>query len=245
MSISGNSNLKPEDITVVLLAAGHGTRMRPLTNHTPKPLLKVGTRSLIEHHLVRLAAQGFKRIVINIAHMADQFEPALGDGSKYGLDIAYSNESESGALETAGGLVNAMPLIASDPFLTVNADIWTDFDLRELLVKSPLHARLVMVSNPKHNPTGDFELNADGLLCEKISSNNSINNDSTLTYSGIAIYRKSVFKELSAGKQALAPIFRQLIKEKKLEGLKLAGKWQDIGTPERLNDLRLSVRDLT
>ncbi len=236
MKITGNFALKPKNITVVLLAAGYGKRMRPLTEHTPKPLLKIGKHSLIEHHLIRLAKQGFKEIVINIAHLAEQFEPALGDGSNYGVNITYSDESKCGALETAGGLANAIPLINSDPFITVNADIWTDFDFRQLLEQPPQYAKLVMVSNPEHNPTGDFAMNPDEKLQEK-----SDGTSTALTYSGIAIYQKSVFKELPISKQALAPIFRQLIRKKHLDGLKLTGIWHDVGTPARLEEIQRNV----
>jgi len=151
-------SIRAENTTAVLLAAGHGKRMLPLTEQTPKPLLKIGEHALIEHHLFRLADLGFKNIVINIAYLADQISLALGDGSRYGLHIHYSDESASGALETAGGLKNALPLIKSDPFITVNADIWTDFDFTQLLLKSPESARLVMTENPPQHPDGDFVL---------------------------------------------------------------------------------------
>lgn len=239
---------QPENITVVLLAAGRGKRMQPLTDHTPKPLLRVGKYSLIEHHLRRIAQQGFKHVVINIAHLASQIPQALGNGDQYGLSIQYSDESNGGALETAGGLKNAMPLIQSDPFIVINADIWTDFDNRHLL-RSPLeYARLVMVDNPSHHSDGDFVLLDNGLLSDPcIQAREPAETDHKtqtapplprLTFSGIAIYRKRVFDSLSSGKQALAPIFRQLIAEGKLEGLKFSGEWRDIGTPERLEQLR-------
>ncbi len=217
--------------TVVLLAAGHGKRMLPLTKSTPKPLLTVGQHSLIEHHLKRISAQGFKHVVINIAHLAEQFPTALGDGQQYGLRIDYSDESQTGALETAGGLKNALTLIKSDPFITINADIWTDYDFSNLIKQPPQLAKLVMVDNPEHNPEGDFGLSDTGLL------NNTANEK--LTFSGIAIYHKTVFEKLEHGKQALAPIFHRLIDENALQGTKLMGEWQDIGTPERLEELRL------
>lgn len=228
------------ETTVVLLAAGYGKRMRPLTDHTPKPLLKVGQHSLIEHHLFSLANQGFRKVVINIAHLAEQFKPALGGGENYGLSISYSDESASGPLETAGGLVNALPLITSDPFITVNADIWTDYQVKKLL-QSPIEcAKLVMVSNPDHNPDGDFALADNGMLVAKLTRANSTALNA-LTYSGMAIYHKSLFENLPAGKQALAPIFRELIQENRLEGTRLSGTWYDIGTPERLAELQQAV----
>ena len=231
------ANITPEQVTVVLLAAGHGKRMRPLTTHTPKPLLKVGEHTLIEHHLMSISSQGFRNVVINIAHLAAQFEPVLGDGEKYGLHISYSDESDSGALETAGALVKALPLIKSDPFITINADIWTDYKVSQLLQDIPQYAKLVMVVNPEHNPKGDFELSDDGFLIDT-PNESTLKPLSKLTYSGMAIYRKHILANLGQGKQALAPIFRQLIAQRRLTGTKLIGEWRDIGTPERLEELR-------
>lgn len=225
-------NYQPATTTVVLLAAGRGERMRPLTDHTPKPLLKVGSQTLIEHHLYRLARLGFRHVIINIAHLSEQFPAKLGDGSRYGLAIHYSDESGTGALETAGGLHHALPLISSDPFLVVNSDIWTDFDFTAIL--SPLSGlgRLVLVDNPEHNFSGDFVMQRDGYL--SLADNAS---SSKLTFSGIALYRKSMFDSLTNEKQALAPVLRQLIGLRQLQAIKHIGAWLDVGTPERLEQL--------
>lgn len=226
----------PANTTVVLLAAGHGKRMLPLTQDTPKPLLKVGKHTLIEHHLYRLSSLGFRHVVINIAYLAQEFPNTLGDGRRYGLNIDYSDESQSGALETAGGLKKALPLIKSDLFITINADIWTDFDFTQLLNETPDYATLVMVENPAHNRDGDFTLNDHGALEYPDKATNN-----TLTYSGIALYQRTLIEQLDEGKHALAPIFRQLIQQQKLQGIKLTGVWHDIGTPERLQEIRKQV----
>ena len=218
--------------TVVLLAAGHGKRMLPLTETTPKPLLKIGSDTLIEHHLRRLKHQGFEDVVINIAHLAKQIPEHLGSGARYGLRIQYSDESATGPLETAGGLHNALPLINSDPFLCINADIWTDLDFRTLLAELSFTGRLVMVANPAHNPNGDFAIDNREMLTTKESENLT-----KWTYSGVALYKKELFNGLNPGKHALAPIFRQLIAKRQLEGMHYNGVWNDIGTPERLAEL--------
>lgn len=218
--------------TVVLLAAGHGKRMLPLTETTPKPLLKIGSDTLIEHHLRRLKQQGFEDIVINIAHLAKQIPEHLGSGARYGLRIQYSDESSTGPLETAGGLHNALPLISSNPFLCINADIWTDLDFRSLLTELTVAGRLVVVANPCHNPNGDFAIDNSEMLTSKETANQT-----KKTYSGVALYKKELFDGLKPGKHALAPIFRQLIAQYQLEGTHYSGVWNDIGTPERLAEL--------
>lgn len=227
--MNSSIQLSAENTSVVLLAAGFGKRMAPLTEHTPKPLLKVGQRSLIEHHLHRLAQLGFKHVVINIAHLGQRIIDTLGDGFNYGLSIQYSDEISSGPLETAGGIVNALPLIASDPFLVINADIWIDFDFTELLNPLQNDGRLLMVPNPLHNPLGDFALKEDGCL--------SVSGQHKLTFSGVALYAKAMFDQLPEGKAALGPIFKSLIAQDRLEGLEFAGRWEDVGTPERLAQL--------
>jgi len=231
-STKSQKHLTPQTTTVLILSAGHGTRMLPLTKNTPKPLLKIGDHALIEHHLIRLKQLGFHNIVINIAYLGQQIRAALGDGSDYGLSIEYSDEAETGALETAGGIKAALPLIQSNPFIVINADIWTDYDFNQLL--SPLEnmARLVMVQNPSHNPQGDFEISKSGALT------NGVNNRHT--FSGIAIYQKSMFERLERGKQALGPVFRSLIEHNKIEGQIYKGQWKDIGTPERLEKINQS-----
>jgi len=173
--------MKPEEISVVILAAGHGTRMRPLTDNTPKPLLKVRGLSLIEHHLKNLTNEGFREVVINIAYLGDKIVQQLGDGGQFNLNIRYSDESQTGALETAGGLRQALPLIASDPFLVVNADIFTDFSFASALAPLAHNGRLIVVENPPQNPDGDFSI---------------LDSDQTKTFSGIALYNKSIFRNL-------------------------------------------------
>ena len=216
----------------MLLAAGHGKRMLPLTKDLPKPLLKVNGKPLIEYHLLNLAQQGFRNIIINTAYLGQHIVEALGDGSKFGLNIRYSDESESGALETAGGIRHALPLIASDVFLVVNADIWTDYPFQRLLESSAQLPRLVMVTNPSHNLSGDFALNDQNGLLEIPRGEKHSH-----TFSGIALYNKAMFKDLPPGPQALAPIFKQLIKQQKISGELYQGVWHDIGTPERLDEI--------
>ena len=230
----------PLDTTVVILSAGHGTRMLPLTKNTPKPLLKVGDLSLIEHHLVRIKQQGFENIVINIAYLGEQIRNTLGDGSQYSLNINYSDEADTGALETAGGLKAALPLIKSDPFIVVNADIWTDFDFSKLL-KKPLsqQARLVMVPNPPHNPDGDFGIS--NIKNEELFLLNNDKSSKRLTYSGIGLYSKSMFRNIEKGKQALGPILRSFCDQQGIQALVHDGDWKDIGTPERLEEIRQSI----
>ena len=224
-----------EKTTVMLLAAGRGQRMLELTENTPKPLLKVGERSLIEHHLYSLATLGFRNIVINIAYLGEQIKRELGDGSVYGLSIKYSEEND-GALETAGGIRQALPLLTSDPFLVINADIYTDFLNSEKLayLMRPLKksARILMIDNPSHNQGGDFSIDEHGLAQQK-----SPDNAQSLTFSGIAIYHKSLFLNMKSGKKALAPVFHSLIKAQQLEADYYAGRWTDVGTPERLAEL--------
>ena len=224
----------PSQTTVMILAAGQGKRMLPLTQKTPKPLLKVGKYALIEHHLRRLKELGFQHIAINIAYLASQIQRLLGDGQKYGLTIEYSDESSTGALETAGGICQALPLIKSDPFMVINADIWTDFDFSKLL-KMPLNnsGRLVLVPNPTHNPNGDFTLTDT----QQIGLIDASSTDNNATFSGIALYKKILFSELPHDHLALAPVLRKAITENKLQGILYHGDWQDIGTPERLHQI--------
>lgn len=227
MNATENTAFRAADTTVMILAAGHGKRMLPLTEHTPKPLLKAGNKSLLEHHLEKLSHCGFRDIVINVAYLGEQIIESIADGQKFGLRIRYSDERESGALETAGGIVQALPLIKSDPFLVLNGDIFTDFDLRNLLQPLPVMGRLVLVDNPQHNPDGDFNLGKNGLVDEGTPS-------SRLTFAGIALYKKALFKGLAGGARPLAPLLHQQRQASQLEGLHHTGVWFDIGTPARL-----------
>ena len=213
-------------MTAMILAAGLGSRMRPLTNHTPKPLLKIGEKPLIVWHIERLKKAGFSQIVINVAYLGEQIIDYLGDGSKYDVHITFSDERNEGALETAGGIIKALPLL-SNTFLVVNGDIWTDytFDKNFKLNKNSL-AHLILIDNPEHNSTGDFLL--DG------------SNDK-YTFSGMGYYSKEMFTHLKYGKQGLAPLLFKAINEKKLTTEYYGGAWYDIGTPERLELLNKTI----
>jgi len=212
----------------MILAAGLGTRMRPLTDHTPKPLLEVGGIPLIVWHLEKLAHYGFKDVVINIAHLAYRIPEALGDGSEWGLCIVYSDEQEEGGLESAGGIVKALPYLAdSDPFLVVNGDVWTDYDFEsDKVLAEDVLAHLILVPNPEHNPKGDFAL-ADGKVVD----------NPQYTFSGIGYYSPKLFESVPYGKSALAPLLREAMLEGKVTGELYEGEWYDIGTPQRLEEL--------
>jgi MurNAc alpha-1-phosphate uridylyltransferase len=213
----------------MILAAGRGERMRPLTDHTPKPLLKVGGKPLIVWHLERLAKAGFKEVVINHAHLGEQIEKALGDGSQWDLHIKYSPEKT--ALETAGGIANAIPLLGAEPFLVVNGDTFTEVDFGVLthILQANNHAHLVLVNNPPQHPNGDFAIEA-GKLKNKGSK--------MLTFSGVGVYHPDLFTSVTRGEPAkLAPLLRQAIAENQATAEYFQGVWHDIGTPERLNIL--------
>jgi len=210
----------------MILAAGRGERLRPLTDTTPKPLLEVGGKALIIHHLERLAASGFDQVVINLGWLGEKISLALGDGSSFGLKIHYSPEPP-GALETAGGIVQALPLLGDSPFLVVSGDILCDFPFETLIGHDPAGlAHLVMVDNPDHHPRGDFCLADDGRL--------GIDYGPSLTFSGIAVYRREMFAELAPGRRPLRPLFDQAVTEGQLSGEHYRGHWSDIGTAERL-----------
>jgi len=212
--------------------------MRPLTDSTPKPLLKVAGKPLIVHHLERIAKSGFAHVVINHAYLGTQIVEELGGGEQFGLEISYAEES-AGALETAGGIANALPLIRSDPFIVLNADVWTDFDMTELLTPLAHYARLVLVDNPAHHPVGDFNIGSNALL-----SNNP--SQQRLTFSGIALYWRAPFEMHEPGYRPLAPLLNAWIAEEQVEYLHYQGCWLDIGTPERLAELdRLLQKDKT
>ncbi len=211
----------------MILAAGLGSRMRPLTDVTPKPLLQVGDKALIVWHIEKLSQQGFRDIVINIAHLGYQIPEALGDGSKWGVHIAYSDEQEEGGLESAGGIVKALPLLGDEPFLVVNGDVCTDYNFQNNKeLEDGVLAHLVLVPNPEHNPMGDFAL--DG---------NLVVDNKQYTFAGIGYYSPKLFAEVPYGKSALAPLLRKAMREGKVTGELYRGRWHDIGTPERLNSL--------
>ena len=213
----------------MILAAGRGERLRPHTDITPKPLIQVGKHRLIEYHLINLAKAGLKDVVINISWLADQIREALGDGSNYSLNITYSDEGAE-ALETAGGIVNAMPHLGDEPFIVINGDIWCDYDLTRLMNRNlEYEAHLVLVNNPEHNTEGDFALE-DGMIKNT--------GDEKLTYSGIGLYSQDFFAETKPGKKALAPMLRKKSELNKVSGEIYNGQWVDIGTIERLAQLR-------
>jgi MurNAc alpha-1-phosphate uridylyltransferase len=213
----------------MILAAGRGERMRPLTDQTPKPLLKVQGKPLIVWHLERLAAAGFHEIVINHAHLGKQIEDALGNGSQWGLSITYS--AEMVALETAGGIVKALPLLGDAPFLVVNADVFTDIDFAGLknVLGSHRLAHLVLIDNPPQHPQGDFALDAETVRLE---------GERMLTFSGVAVYAPRLFAGLPVNVPAkLAPLLRQAIESGEVSGEHHHGIWHDVGTPQRLEAL--------
>jgi MurNAc alpha-1-phosphate uridylyltransferase len=213
----------------MVLAAGRGELMRPLTEEQPKPLLRVGGKRLIEYHLERLSGAGFREVVINTGWLGDQIEAALGTGARFGLAITYSHERPE-ALETGGGIFNALPLLGSAPFLLVNGDVWTDIDFGALRRDPPAGslAHLVLVSNPPQHARGDFLLE-DGRLSEGEGLRQ--------TYSGIGIFRPQMFAGCQPGKFPLLPLLRQAIAQRALSGEAHAGRWYDIGTIERLDAL--------
>ena len=209
--------------SAMILAAGRGERMRPLTDRTPKPLLAAGDRPLIGHHLAALARAGVREVVINHAHLGAQVEAALGDGAAYGLHIRYSPEET--ALETGGGIVQALPLLGPDPFIVVNGDVWTDFALDRLRLADADLAHLVLVDNPAHHPAGDFVLDGDRVRAE---------GGPRLTFSGIGVYRPALFEGCSPGRFPLAPRLRAAMAAGRVSGEHHRGRWIDVGTPERL-----------
>ena len=221
----------------MILAAGRGERMRPLTDHTPKPLLSAGGKPLIVWHLERLAACGFKEIVINHAHLGEQIESALGNGQAFGLAIVYSPEPP-GALETAGGIAQALPLLGADPFLVVNGDIWCDWDFKraQQIALKPAHAHLLLVDNPAHHASGDFCLAGESVEYAQESLNSAAT--AALTYAGIGVFSPAFFAAVNKGSVLkLRPLLDAAIAQKRLSGEYHAGAWSDIGTPERLMEL--------
>jgi MurNAc alpha-1-phosphate uridylyltransferase len=220
----------------MILAAGRGERMRPLTDRTPKPLLPVAGKPLVVWHLERLACAGFRDIVINHAHLGDQIEALLGTGDAWGLHIEYSAEPQ-GALETAGGIANALPLLGGDPFLVVNGDIHCDWDFTRAHAPDQL-AHLILVDNPAHHPAGDFTLTAG-----KVGAGGTAAHAPKLTYSGIGIYHPELFAGIERGQPAkLAPLLHAAIAARRISGEHHQGRWVDVGTPERLALLDSGLR---
>ena len=228
-----NDARAPEPIVkAIILAAGRGERMRPLTDNIPKALLVVGGKPLIVRHLEKLAAAGFGQIVINCAHLGGLIEAALGNGAHFGVDIVYSREEE--ALETAGGIAYALPLLGGARFAAVNADVFSDYDYAQLaraverLQRQDGVAHLVLVNNPEHNPAGDFALREGEVALD----------GARFTFSGIAAYSTAMFERIARGtKVKLAPLLRETIAAGHVSGEHYAGRWCDIGTPARLAQL--------
>ena len=219
----------------MILAAGRGERMRPLTLDRPKPLLEAGGALLIVHHLRALRAAGFEDVVVNLSWLGEQIRAALGDGSRHGVRLHYSDEGPE-PLETGGGIFRALPLLGAGPFLVLNGDVWTDIDwalLRDKLAPRDL-AHLVLVPNPLHNQKGDFVLE-DGRIVEMPGERS--------TFSGVGVYRAGLFEGCSDGIFKLAPVLRAAARAGSVSGELHRGAWLDIGTPERLAQLDERLRN--
>lgn len=208
----------------IILSAGRGERMRPLTDTTPKALLRVGEKALIEYHLEALAAAGITDVVINLAWLGEQISASLGNGSRYGLAIEYSNEGQA-ALETGGGIVHALTLLGQQPFWVVNGDIHTSYSFDDGGLADSDLGRLILVPNPEHNPAGDFGLHDDRVVNAA---------EQMYTYSGIALFRPELFADRKEGAFPLAPILRTAVDNDALAGQLHQGLWIDVGTPARL-----------
>jgi MurNAc alpha-1-phosphate uridylyltransferase len=224
----------------LIFAAGLGERMRPLTDHTPKPLLPVHDKPLIEWHLEKLAAAGVHYVVINTSHLADQFPETLGEGARWGLRIRYAYEGPT-PLETGGGMLNALPLLGSEPFIAVNGDIWTNADFTALPAEPTGLAHLLLVDNPPQHPNGDFVLDDQGIVRDDGADK--------LTFSGIGVYRHELLQdwravigdvagtEMNPPRFKLAPLLRAAMAKGQISGSHHRGSWTDVGTPQRLAQL--------
>lgn len=217
----------------MILAAGLGTRMRPLTDHCPKPLLKAGGKPLIDFHLEKLAAAGFDEVVVNCSWLADQLLAYLDNGDRYGLRLTLSREDKP--LETAGGIIKALDHLGDEPFLLVNGDIWTDYDFSKLYGFQTEGAHLVLIDNPPHHPSGDFNLSGAGQV-------NESGEGPRYTYAGLSVWHPRCFAGFSQGRRALKPLMQQTMALGRLSGERFGGHWWDIGTPERLAALDLFLR---
>lgn len=218
----------------MILAAGLGTRMRPLTDHMPKPMLRVAGVPLIEHHVRRLVAAGITEIVINHAYLGEQIEQYLETGERLGCRIYYSREGEP--LDTGGGIFRALPLLGDQPFLALNSDAWTDYPLQNLLNMNPTHAHLVLTDNPPQHPHGDFYLQADGLVRAEGAGRK-------LTWTGLRVLNPTLFAGCSDGVFSIVPLLKKTMVEGLVTGEYYEGQWLDVGTPERLQEAnRLAER---
>jgi MurNAc alpha-1-phosphate uridylyltransferase len=220
-------------VKAMILAAGRGERMRPLTDHTPKPLLLIADKPLIVYHLEALRAAGIADLVINTGHLGERLPATLGNGHQWGVRIVYSPEPPD-ALETGGGIFQALPLLGAEPFLVVNGDVWTDYPLIRLPTTPLGLAHLVLVDNPPHHPRGDFVLANDGRVGES--------GESRLTFSGISVLRPELFVGCVPGRFPLGPLLRRAMADGAVTGERYAGIWRDIGTPQRLTELDRELR---
>ena len=216
----------------MILAAGRGERLRPLTDTTPKPLFKIGDRSLIEHHLDNLAQAGFREVVINLAHLGDMIRDTLGNGSNRGLNIQYSQEPP-GALDTGGGIAQALPLLGDSPFAIINGDVFSQYPLARLRAIKCSHAHLVLVPNPEHNPNGDFALQGG-----YVSHDNIPHGQPRYTFSGISAYHPRFFDDSASGRFSVVPMLFKAAASQHVTGEIYRGSWHDIGTVERLEALQ-------
>lgn len=212
----------------MILAAGRGERLRPLTDETPKSLVDVGGQSLLERHLDHVRAAGIRTVVINLGWLGDRIVERVGSGRKYGLEVVYSQEGDN-ILETGGGIFKALPTLGTRPFLVINADIFTDMPVPDVDLTTEHAGHLVMVPSPEYRAGGDFDIE-DGLIRNT--------NEQSLTFSGVAIYRPEFFAGCKPGRFPLAPLLRQAADRGQLSGSVYEGLWADIGTPERLAELR-------
>ena len=220
----------------MILAAGRGERLRPLTDTTPKPLFKAGDQSLIEYHLENLAQAGFREVVINLAHLGDMIRDTLGNGSTWGLNIHYSQEPP-GALDTGGGIGQALPLLGESPFAIINGDVYSQYPLARLRAIKCSHAHLVLVPNPAHNPDGDFVLQGG-----HIKADAKPNEQASFTFSGISVYHPRFFASAPGGKYSVVPMLRAAAALRHVTGEVYRGDWHDIGTLERLEHLRAHLQ---
>jgi N-acetyl-alpha-D-muramate 1-phosphate uridylyltransferase len=221
-------------VKAMLLAAGRGERMRPLTDALPKPLVQVGGRALIEWHLQALARAAIREVVVNLSWLAEKLRAALGDGREFGVSISWSDEGPV-PLETGGGIFRALPQLGPGPFLVVNADIWTDIDFALLGLAPEANAHLVLIPNPAHHPRGDFGLEGDRVV---------IRDSERFTYSGVGVYRSEFFAGCSAGRFPLLPLLNRAIAAGKVTGEVHRGQWCDVGTAERLAGLSARLSGL-
>ncbi len=228
----------------MLLAAGRGERMGALTASTPKPLLEIAGKPLLVHHIERLRDAGFTELVVNTSYLGEQIREFLGDGTRWQVNIRCTDEPER--LETAGGIVNALPLLRDEPFLVVNSDVWCDYPLASLRKTFDSLAHLVLVNNPEHNPEGDFVLEADSRLVRDLvhdkASGTGQQAQDALTFSGLSVLSPALFADTAPGKQPLAPLLRAAMAKGQVSGEHYQGTWIDVGTPDRLAQVATLIK---